>query len=59
MNLIKTFEQRFSEEVVEMLILTKESVGGASVNGDMLIPSLQFIASVNVKTGESMSIMWR
>lgn len=48
----KEFEKRFCEEMVELLVLTKESVGGAAVLGDMLRPSLDFIAAVNVKTGE-------
>lgn len=48
----KEFEKRFSEEVVELLVLTKEGVGGAAIDGDMLRPSLEFIASVNVKTGQ-------
>lgn len=51
MNCVE-FENKFQKEVVELLVLTKESVGGAAIYGDMLKPSLNFIASVNVKTGE-------
>lgn len=52
MGVKEEFENRFYEEVEELLILTKESAGGAAVIGDMLRPSLEFIASVNGKTGE-------
>lgn len=52
MNVKEEFENKFYEEVEELLILTKESVGGAAIVGDMLRPSLEFIASVNGKTGE-------
>lgn len=48
----KKFEQRFGEEVIDMLILTKETVIGACVVGDMLQPSLEFTASVDLRTGE-------
>lgn len=52
MSTIEEFEKKFKEEVLEMLILTKESAIGAAVYGDMLKPSLSFVASVNVTTGE-------
>lgn len=52
MGIVKDFEQRFQEEIVELLVLTKESVCGAAVCGNYLCPSLEFIASVDVKTGK-------
>lgn len=52
MNALEEFKKRFSEEVIEIIILTQESVGGAAVFGHMLRPSLNFIASVNVRSGE-------
>lgn len=52
MNAKKEFESRFYKEEKELIVLTKEAVGGAAVVGDMLRPSLEFLASVDVKTGE-------
>ncbi len=52
MNAIREFESRFQEEVLELLILANEDVGGAGVIGDYLKPSIDFIASVNLKTDE-------
>ena len=48
----KEFEKRFHEEIVELLVLIKANVGGAAVCGDMLKPSVEFIASVDGKSGE-------
>ena len=47
----KDFEKRFGEEVTELLVLTKEGISGAQVYKDYLCPSLEFIASVDLKTG--------
>lgn len=51
MKKLREFEKRFFEEIVEMLVLTMEKVGGAAVYGDMLKPSVGFCASVDLKTG--------
>lgn len=37
---------------MELLVLIKANVGGAAVCGDMLKPSVEFIASVDGKSGE-------
>lgn len=47
----KKFSQRFREEIVELIVLTKTDVRGAAVCGEYLNPSLEFIACVDVKTG--------
>ncbi len=47
----KDFEQRFAQEEEELLALINESVCGATDYGEYLKPSVQWIASVNVKTG--------
>lgn len=46
------FEGQFIEEEIELIILLKESCGGAGVHGDWLSPSVRFVASVNCNTGE-------
>ena len=48
----KSFEERFEKETLELLVLTKSEVTGASRNGIFLTPSVDFVASVNVQTGE-------
>ncbi len=48
----KSFEGRFEKETLELLVLTKSEVTGASRNGIFLTPSVDFVASVNVQTGE-------
>lgn len=45
------FEKRFEEEAVELLVLTRGRVCGASDCGGYLQPSLEFAASVDVATG--------
>lgn len=52
MNAREEFESRFYEKEKEILVLTKGTVGGAAIEGDMLRPSLEFLASVDGKTGE-------
>lgn len=52
MSVKSEFESRFYKEERELLVLTKASVGGAAIMGDMLRPSLEFLASVDGKTGE-------
>lgn len=52
MNAKEEFESRFYKEEKELIVLTKEAVGGAAVVGDILRPSLEFLASVDGKTGE-------
>ena len=51
--IIDDFEKEFCGEVVELLIITLQNVGGATVlkNGWKL-PSVHFVASVNVETKE-------
>lgn len=51
MNVKEEFESRFYEEEKELIVLTKETAG-ASVEGNMLRPSLEFFASVDGKTGK-------
>lgn len=45
------FEKEFYDEETEMLILIKQGCGGAVVCGNMLKTSVDFFASVDVKTG--------
>lgn len=52
MSVKSEFESRFYKEEKELLVLTKASVGGAAIMGDMLRPSLEFLASVDEQTGE-------
>ena len=52
MNPVKEFEKRFENEITDMLVLIKSSASGAAVVGDMLRPSVNFIASKNTQTGE-------
>lgn len=52
MKQLEKFEKGFSDKEIEILVLTNESVKGAAVMGDMLKPSVKFIASVNLENGE-------
>lgn len=52
MDTVKEFEKRFEPKITDLLVLIKTSVNGAAVLGDMLRPSTEFIASVNMQTGE-------
>lgn len=45
------FEAEFEREETEMLVLMKRGCGGAAVYQDMLKPSVDFLVSVDVKTG--------
>ena len=45
------FEAEFEREETEMLVLMKRGCGGAAVYQDMLKPSVDFLAAVDVKTG--------
>ena len=52
-NVIKEFESRFSEEETEILFLNVAEVGGAVVlSDDILNPSAEFAASVDLAAGE-------
>jgi len=52
MNTVREFESRFESEIRDMLILTKAAVGGGAVVGNYLMPSLDFIASIDLHTGK-------
>lgn len=52
MNPVEEFEKRFEDSITDLLVLIKTDVGGAAVVGNMLRPSVEFIASVNTQTGE-------
>lgn len=52
MDTVKEFEERFEPELTDLLVLIKTDVDGAAVAGDMLRPSVEFVASVNTETGE-------
>lgn len=52
MNPVEEFEKRFEDKITDMLVLIKAPAGGAAIVGDMLRPSVEFIASVNTQTGE-------
>ena len=51
MSVRTQFEKRFHEEIIDMLVLTK-TCEGASREKNMLRPTVEFIASVNLTTGE-------
>lgn len=46
------FEKEFETEEYEMLILVQASCGGAAIIEDMLKPSVDFLASVDLRTGQ-------
>lgn len=52
MNVMKKFESNYETEITELLVLTNERVGGGYKEHGMIVPSLRFIASVNLQTGE-------
>lgn len=52
MNVKKKFESNYDTEITELLVLTNECVGGGYKEAGMIVPSLKFIASVNLQTGE-------
>lgn len=50
---VDEFKQRFITDETELLFLTVETVNGAAVIDDgVLSPSIEFVASVNLNTGE-------
>ena len=51
MNQIEKFKSRFSEEVLDMMVLTLEAVSGGIVIENYLRPSMNFAASVDMDTG--------
>lgn len=52
MSVQTDFEKEFEPEEFEMLILVKASCGGAACINDMLKPSVDFIASIDLRTGQ-------
>ncbi len=46
------FDLQFEQRETELLVLLKEDCGGAAVDGDWLIPAVDFIASVDVENQE-------
>lgn len=51
MSIREEFEQEYQKEEFELLILVKKECGGAVCREDMLVPSIEFLASVDTKTG--------
>ena len=51
MSVKEKFEKEFYDEDREMLVLMKSGCNGAVVYGDMLKPSVDFLASIDLKTG--------
>lgn len=51
MSVKEKFEKEFYDEDIEMLVLMKSGCNGAVVYGDMLKPSVDFLASIDLKTG--------
>lgn len=51
MSEIKEFEKEFYDEEYELLILVKEDCGGGVVRGNKLISSVDFFASIDLRTG--------
>lgn len=49
---LEELEKKFEEKTFEMLVLLKRSLNGAMVVGDYFKPTIPFIASVNLETGE-------
>ncbi|ADZ83671.1 DUF2262 domain-containing protein [Cellulosilyticum lentocellum] len=49
---VEKFQEEYEKEILELLVLIKSDVGGASVKGDMLMPSAEFMASMDIATGE-------
>ncbi len=52
MSVQTDFEKEFETEEYEMLILVQASCGGAECIKDMLKPSVDFLASVDLRTGQ-------
>ena len=51
MNQIEKFKSRFSEEILDIMVLTLEAVSGGIVMENYLRPSMNFAASVDMNTG--------
>lgn len=52
MNIVKKFESKYDTTITELLVLTNQRVGGGYKEHGMIVPSLRFVASVNLETGE-------
>ncbi len=52
MNIVKKFESKYDTTITELLVLTNQRVSGGHKEHDMIVPSLDFVASVNLETGE-------
>ncbi|MDE6363063.1 MAG: DUF2262 domain-containing protein [Lachnospiraceae bacterium] len=52
MNVLKKFENNYESAITELLVLTNERVSGGYKERGMIVPSLKFIAYVNLQTGE-------
>lgn len=54
MSVREEFEQEYQKEELELLILVKKECGGAVCRKDMLEPFIEFLASVDIRTGTLM-----
>lgn len=52
MNIVKKFESKYDTTITELLVLTNQRVSSGHKEHDMIVPSLDFVASVNLETGE-------
>ena len=52
MSVQTDFEKEFETEEYEMLVLMEASCKGAAVIEDMLRPAVNFLASVDLRTGQ-------
>ena len=52
MSVQTDFEKEFETEEYEMLILVQASCGGAACIKDMLKPSVDFLASIDLRNGQ-------
>ena len=52
MSVQTDFEKGFETEEYEMLILVQASCKGAAIIKDMLKPSIDFLASIDLRTGQ-------
>lgn len=51
MSIKEKFEKEFNNKEIEMLVLMKSGCNGAVVCGDVLRPSVDFLASIDLETG--------
>lgn len=49
---MKNYEKEFQSEKQELIVLVQNTVSGGTVIGDLINPSVVFLAAVNTKTGE-------